>query len=262
MTDVAVIENLVPGLRRYARASVGEQRMADGCVARALEDSLESVLAAANDADRRVVLYRAVYRALRAVEGETPPSPQASDAAVLGERVRHLDETPKHALLLSVLERLDLDEIAAVMDLPAATVEHCVESAFAALRAQPRARVLILEDDDLIADDIAAIVTGLGHDVAGIAATAEEALAAARRHSLDLVLADVELRGRASGIDAVRAIRERNDVRAIFVTGFPERVLSGASDEPVFVLSKPFDERLLQVTMAQALRRGTAPASA
>ena len=87
----------------------------------------------------------------------------------------------------------------------------------------------------------------------GIAATEKAAIDLAKKHSPHLVLADVQLRGSDSGITAVKEIMQAMTVPVIFVTGYPERLLTGTQLEPAFVISKPFDPDLLRAAIAQAL---------
>jgi CheY-like chemotaxis protein len=248
LAERARIEGCLASLRRYARASVGNQERADECVARALEAAL-----AGGRTPDKARLYRALYRALLTTPAVPATTTAMSDAEMFAERVRGLDHEAKHALLLRRLERLDAEEAGAVMGLSADDVERRLAAALDRVRAQPRASVLIVEDNLLIAEHISTSVSDLGHDVAGVAATAEEAIAAARLRRPDLVLADVDLGGAASGIDAIARIRERDAVPAIYVTGFPERVRRTDHVEPALVVTKPFDDRLLRVAMAEAL---------
>src|SRR3546814_6910642 len=100
--------------------------------------------------------------------------------------------------------------------------------------------VLIIEDEPLIAMDIARLVGEMGHLVCGSAAGRDEAIRLARETHPQLVLADIQLKGGDSGILTVQEILRSIDVPVIFVTGFPERLLTGERLEPAFVLSKPF----------------------
>jgi DNA-binding LytR/AlgR family response regulator len=70
---------------------------------------------------------------------------------------------------------------------------------------------------------------------------------------LGLVLADIQLQDSGNGIAAAQQILERYDVPIVFVTGFPERLLTGSGLEPAFVVAKPFDPESLKVTIAHAL---------
>src|SRR3546814_1704899 len=86
------------------------------------------------------------------------------------------------------------------------------------------------------------LVTQLGHQVSGTAATHKEALAAVAESRPGIVLADIQLSDGSSGIDAVHDILEQFSVPVIFVTAFPERLLTGERPEPTYLITKPFQE--------------------
>ena len=113
--------------------------------------------------------------------------------------------------------------------------------------------MLIIEDEPVIAADIAALVKELGHRVTGIAATREEATAAAAADKPGLVLADIQLADGSSGIDAVRDILSNMDTPVIFITAFPERLLTGERPEPTFLITKPFQPETVKAAIGQAL---------
>ena len=81
----------------------------------------------------------------------------------------------------------------------------------------------------------------------------DEAVAAAREKKPALILADIQLDDGSSGIDAVTEILETTDIPVIFVTAFPERLLTGEKTEPTFLVTKPFEPDVLKITIAQAL---------
>jgi len=96
-------------------------------------------------------------------------------------------------------------------------------------------------------------VRELGHDVLDIAATLGEAVEAVKRHTPGLVLADIQLADGSSGIDAVKDILERLDIPVIFITAFPERLLTGERPEPTFLITKPFQPETVKAAIGQAL---------
>jgi CheY-like chemotaxis protein len=96
-------------------------------------------------------------------------------------------------------------------------------------------------------------VRSAGHTVVGVADTVAKALELSREHRPDLVLADIQLKGGDSGLDAVAGILATMTVPVIFVTGFPEALLTGERPEPAFVVTKPFDPEVLTATIGQAL---------
>ena len=113
--------------------------------------------------------------------------------------------------------------------------------------------MLIIEDEPVIAADIEALVRELGHTVTDIAATRTEAIEAVARKRPGLVLADIQLADGSSGIDAVKDILGQFDVPVIFITAFPERLLTGERPEPTFLITKPFQPETVKAAIGQAL---------
>lgn len=241
------MEDLVGALRRYARAAVGDAERADRCVAAALERAVAAHL----PADPAVALYRAVYEELR--RAAPVENGASSPAEHLARNVRQLEPTARHALLLCRLEGLDAATVAAVMATSPATVVHRVEAALAALRDGLHAAVLIIEDNDALAAQLAGVVAGLGHHVTAVARTAEEAIRAARDRRPDVVLADLDLGGDGGGLAAFEAIRTDDSLPTIFVSGTPERVAGKVLRRPDCVLRKPCDRRVLASAFDRAL---------
>jgi len=115
-------------------------------------------------------------------------------------------------------------------------------------------KVMVIEDEAIIAMDIVDIVTGIGHRVTGTARTRDEAVALAMRTPPDLILADIHLADNSSGIDAVNQILERfPETPVIFITAFPERLLTGERPEPAFLITKPFSEDQVRSAVSQAM---------
>ena len=77
-----------------------------------------------------------------------------------------------------------------------------------------------------------------------------------------LVLADIQLADDSSGIDAVKDILAEFSVPVIFITAFPERLLTGERPEPTFLITKPFQRSTVKAAISQALffDEATAPA--
>jgi len=112
---------------------------------------------------------------------------------------------------------------------------------------------MIIEDEPLIAMDIEDMVTSLGHRVTGIARTHREAIDIYRQTSPKMVLADIQLADGSSGIDAVNDILTQAAVPVIFITAFPERLLTGNKPEPAFLVTKPFNPEMVKALISQAL---------
>src|SRR5262245_59636226 len=115
-------------------------------------------------------------------------------------------------------------------------------------------RVMIVEDEALIAFDLEDIVAGLGYDVCATAASAPEAIDAARNHSPDIALMDIRLARGTSGIDAAREIYNSHNVRCIYLSGNldPATLRTLEAFEPLAFLGKPVLPALLHRALAKA----------
>ena len=114
--------------------------------------------------------------------------------------------------------------------------------------------VLIIEDEAIIAMDLQSIVAAMGHRVTGIARTHDGAVALGPKEVPDLILADIQLADKSSGIDAVNTLlAELGERPVIFITAFPERLLSGEKPEPPFLITKPYSEEQVRAAVSQAM---------
>lgn len=119
------------------------------------------------------------------------------------------------------------------------------------------ARVLVVEDEQIVALELKDRLSRAGHEVPACAASAEEAIEAAERFRPDLLLMDIKLQGDMDGIAAAEAIRKRFDVPVIYLTAFADSrtVERAQGTEPFGYILKPFDERELQIAVEIALCR-------
>jgi DNA-binding response OmpR family regulator len=126
------------------------------------------------------------------------------------------------------------------------------------------ARVLIVEDDQIIATDLRLKLQRLGHDVVGIASTGEEAIAIAAQSKPELVLMDVQLETALNGIDAAGVIQARTGASILFVTAFSAAVLRdklpGLAERGI-CLNKPFSRVQFEAAVDAALGRRSGRAS-
>ena len=238
----------LPFLRRYARALTGSANRGDETV-RAL---LEAIIAApasfrADATSPRAELFRIYHRA-------TPPAQLCplGDPAGPAE-IAGLPLEARQVLLLTAVEGFDLDQTAAILGIDSDQVTVWRRRAQDALTPALEAKVMVIEDEAIIALHLQEIVESLGCEVVGIARTRDEAVELAHRTQPELVLADVSLADRSSGIDAVNDILAGQDVPVIFITAFPERLLTGDRPEPAYLLSKPFEPASVAATIWQAL---------
>ncbi len=124
-------------------------------------------------------------------------------------------------------------------------------------RTQRAPRVLIVEDEAVIALDLESRLQRLGYEVVGLADEHDEAVRLAREHRPELVLMDINLVGERDGIDVARTILEHLDVPIIFLTAYSSDDLSARAAEvgPYGYLLKPVESRQLAVTLTVALSR-------
>lgn len=118
------------------------------------------------------------------------------------------------------------------------------------------ARVLILEDEKLVARDIQSTLAGAGYQTS-LASSGEEAIEIARRDQPDLALVDIRLAGTLDGIETARALRQELELPVVYLTAHSdEETLERAkSTEPFGYLVKPFDETTLQTTLRMAVHK-------
>jgi RNA polymerase sigma factor (sigma-70 family) len=246
----------VPHLRRHARLLSGSKDVGDEYVRIALELIVAEPDRLQGD-DVRVLLFRAFHAVWSALNES---GRRSVDAITIEERLDQglaaLAPIERRVLLLAVVEQMTLEQVALVLDLDVDTVRRHLAEARASLRNEVELAVLIIEDEPMIAIELSQIVREMGLSVSGTAARQDDALLAAEsagQKQLGLVLADIQLQDNGNGIGAAQQILERFKVPIVFVTGFPERLLTGSGLEPAFVVAKPFDAESLKVTIAHAL---------
>ncbi|CAN5201377.1 anti-anti sigma factor/receiver protein PhyR [soil metagenome] len=244
----------LPFLRRYARALTGNQSHGDKYV----RATLEAIVAAPDEFPRDVDARLGLYRTFHAIWSSTDPmAPSEFDSgsgeALAQARLSRVMPLSRQALLLTAMEGFTTQDAAYLIGQSAEDVEALVDDALTEIESQTRADVLIIEDEPLIAMDLETIVRDQGHEVCGVAVTRDEAVAAARAHRPGLVLADIQLADDSSGIDAVKDILAEFSVPVIFITAFPERLLTGERPEPTFLITKPFQRATVKAAIAQAL---------
>ncbi len=121
-----------------------------------------------------------------------------------------------------------------------------------------KARVLIVEDEEVIALDIKLSLEEIGHSVVGVASSGEEAVALARAADPDVVLVDYQLSGGMNGIEASRKLYESGSrAHFVFVTAYAREKTdgSGIPPEKTSYVPKPFDIRSIDAEIRKALER-------
>lgn len=244
----------LPLLRRYSRALTGAQESGDAFVAATLEAIVAKPEEFPREIDPRTGLYRTFHRIWESANIEVDEDEAAPKGEKMAhERLRALSPLSRQALLLTTLENFTVPETAEILGRTPEVVNALLEDAIDELDEQTRARILIIEDEAVIAMDLADLVTSAGHEVCATATTASQAVAAAKRERPDLVLADIQLADGSSGIDAVKEILSSFEVPVIFVTAFPDRLLTGERPEPTFLITKPYSPDMVRAAVSQAL---------
>ena len=120
-------------------------------------------------------------------------------------------------------------------------------------------RILIVEDESIVAKDIQTSLTGLGYTVVGIVAFGEEAVERVGELKPDLILMDVMLKGAMDGIEAAERIRREHSVPVVYLTAYTDDdTLRRAKVTEAFgYLLKPFEDRELRTTIEMALYKHT-----
>ncbi len=256
----------LPFLRRYGRALTGSQIEGD----RYVRATLEAIVAAPEEFPRDVDPRLGLYRTFQAIWGSThlderpeEIDPLSDNEAIARARLARLAPRSRQALLLTAMEGFTSEDTAYLLEDTSDSIDGLVTEALSEIDSQTRARVMIIEDEPLIAMDLETIVRDQGHEVTGVAVTRDEAVALAMEDRPGLVLADIQLADDSSGIDAVKDILAQFNVPVIFITAFPERLLTGERPEPTFLITKPFQRSTVKAAISQALffDQSTVPAN-
>src|SRR5215472_7835025 len=128
---------------------------------------------------------------------------------------------------------------------------------FSPAQEEARAKILIVEDEGIIADNIASRLQKSGYQVAGIADSAEAALARVPEAKPDLVLMDIHIKGSLDGIETTRKLRETFDIPVIYLTAHtdPQTIDRAKRTGSFGFLTKPIDHRTLATTIEMATHR-------
>jgi CheY-like chemotaxis protein len=249
----------LPFLRRYARALTGSQATGDAFVQATLEAALADQELADSLRGGRVPLYHAFSKLWASAHVDMGVGGEPADlheAAAQGQ-LRRITPVNRQALLLTTVEDFNVSEAATIMDLDTDEVEDMVREAVSEIERESSTSVLIIEDEPLISMQLEDLVRSLGHEVYGTAATRSQAQAAISEAMPGLVLADIQLADGSSGLDAVDDILAIDSVPVIFITAYPERLLTGDRPEPTYLITKPFQEGTVRAAISQALFFGS-----
>ena len=243
----------LPYLRRYARALTGSQTAGDNYAAATLEAILTDRSVLQDEDDTRLGLFR-TFHAIWQSSGQPVAEADSVRERRAQDHLRRLTPNSREALLLRTIEELRYDQIARVMQVDQREAEELVQIALNEMGQAISGKVMVIEDEMIIAMDLKGIVQAMGHEVTGVARTHTQAVDLAGKARPDLILADIQLADGSSGIDAVNEMmREMGDIPVIFITAFPERLLIGDRHEPAFLISKPYSEEQVRSAVSQAM---------
>ena len=240
MSLLARLSPHLPYVRRYARALTGDQPTGDAYV----RVALEALAAGERNLDPGLTPRVALYHVFHAIWCSSGAQLESRDDSLTANapddaahRLMRIAPRSRQAFLLTALEGFTPSEAAQILGCDFSEVEQLIAEAQTEIDAELATEVLIIEDEPVIAADIEALVKELGHKVIDIAATRGEALASVARHTPGLV----------------KDILGRFDVPVIFITAFPERLLTGERPEPTFLITKPFQPETVKAAIGQAL---------
>lgn len=253
MSLLARLAPHLPYVRRYARALTGDQTTGDNYVRVALEALAAGEQQLSREMTPRVALYHVFHTIWASTGARLEGSPGVGDGDEASRRLLRISPRSRQAFLLTALEGFTPSETAQILGSDVPAVESLISEAQSDIDAELATDVLIIEDEAIISADIENLVKDLGHRVTATATTHDEAVDAVSRHKPGLVLADIQLADGSSGIDAVKDILKAIDVPVIFITAFPERLLTGERPEPTFLITKPFQPETVKAAISQAL---------
>ena len=244
----------LPYLRRYSRALTGSQTSGDAYVVAVLEALIADISIFPNLSNDRVSLFKLFTHMFGSVsvelrEIQSPFAWERNAELYLAS----IPPVARQAVLLVAVEGFSTREVAEILAITESDLGATLSRASAEISSQITAEIMIIEDEPLIAMDIEDMVTSLGHKVTGVARTHREALQLFGQSKPSMILADIQLADGSSGIDAVNEILDNADVPVIFITAFPERLLTGDRPEPAFLVTKPFNPEMVKALISQAL---------
>jgi CheY-like chemotaxis protein len=244
----------LPFLRRFSRALTGDQNSGDAYVAALLEAFITDPGSFESVPDTKLSLYRSFCQLWESVTLNLQDGRSTADwESSAGRHMQNLAPKAREAFLLLAVEGFTTTQVAEILKHEPDEVQKLIDDASRQLADQVATDVMIIEDEPIIALDLESLLESLGHRVTGVARTEQEAIRLASLKKPGLVLADIQLADGSSGIDAVNKMLMNFEVPVIFITAFPERLLTGEKPEPAFLITKPFVPEMIKAVVSQAL---------
>ena len=244
----------LPYLRRFSRAVTGSQTSGDAYVAATLEALIADVSIFPEASNDRIALYKLFSKLFSSSAVRVPtPQPHFVWEQRAARNLSNLAPRARQGFLLVAVEGFTNEQAAEILDVSETEFTSLIDQASREISRQVATEIMIIEDEPLIAMDIEQLVESLGHKVVGIARTHKEAVALYAKTQPKMILADIQLADGSSGIDAVNDILSSEQLPVIFITAFPERLLTGERPEPTFLVTKPFNPDMVKALISQAL---------
>ncbi|WP_031550134.1 response regulator [Parvularcula oceani] len=234
-------------LRRYFRAVLGDQQTGDRMVS-----ALLPRIARTQDEDRSglVGLFAAATRAWRMCHVHN--GARMFSARLILEVLPPTRALARQAGVMVDVFGFTVDEAASVLNRSPGEVVRLL----GATRTQRRNRigqaVLVVEDEPLIAAHLAGLARFEGASHVATAASYDAAIAAAAQRRPDIVICDYDLGEGGTGVDVLRKLTAEHDCVTLFVTAYPEAVLTGSDGEPAFIIGKPFADDVIRAALHYA----------
>jgi CheY-like chemotaxis protein len=246
------IQQHLPYLTRFARSLTGSRIKGDGLVAQMMAELAEDDRKVLGDLNSRVALYREFLILCHRLPSDSSWNTQRSGVQV-DKTTFDLCETSRVAMLLSAIEGFNRQEICDILQITESMLHAVLQQISARLAVKTGQKICIIEDEPLIAMQIHDLLTRAGYKVCSVSRTESQAAADVLKHSPDLIVSDVKLANGGSGPDVVLKCVSNRSIPVVFVTAFPETLLTGRGIEPTFLISKPFQPAMLQAAVNQAL---------
>ena len=237
MSITSLISPQLPLLRRYARALSGSQASGDNHVVA----MLESLLADPTSFDRKQEPRIATYKLFSRIWNANPmnrvePAAPTQVAGVAEKRLEAITPAARQAFLLTAVEGFSSKDAAEILGVEPGAFATLLDEAARQIGQQVASRVLIIEDEPIIAMDLETLVESLGHTVVGNARTRDEAVSMARADRPGLVLADIRL---GDGL-SLRVFDEvRPSCPVIFTTAHDDYVMKAIPKAMVDQMNSP-----------------------
>lgn len=247
----------LPSVRRYARALTGAVESGDALAMRCIEVVVMAPMRFGLDRGEgaRLSFYALLHLLFdqSAGEGDAPAGRPVASPHPIERALAALPEADRRLYLLVTLEGLTLAEAAQVLNLGALEAIDRLKTARDMVRSALTQRVLVVEDNALLAMEIGELVADMGHVVCGTAVNEREALSLLKAEKPTLALLDVRLGDGGSGVEIARHLRRTRALRTIFVTAFDGDLEDLGARHLGQIVRKPFTNEAIRAAISRAV---------